>query len=120
GRASGPVHRSDRSDRGGACRRGHRLHIRAVSVPLDEEEPHPAAPCPDEASRRARRLPARRGRGGAGLMAAHAEAHHGLPIANQSSRVSASVLGMLLFIASEVMLFGSFFTAYFFVRVVNG
>ena len=30
------------------------------------------------------------------------------------------VLGMLLFIASEVMLFGSFFTAYFFVRVVNG
>ena len=27
---------------------------------------------------------------------------------------------MLLFIASEVMLFGSFFTAYFFVRVVNG
>jgi cytochrome c oxidase subunit III len=29
------------------------------------------------------------------------------------------LLGMLLFIASEVMLFGSFFTAYFFVRV-NG
>ena len=27
---------------------------------------------------------------------------------------------MLLFIASEVMLFGSFFTAYFFIRVVNG
>ena len=27
---------------------------------------------------------------------------------------------MLLFIASEVMLFGAFFTAYFFVRVVNG
>ena len=27
---------------------------------------------------------------------------------------------MLLFIASEVMLFGSFFSAYFFVRVVNG
>jgi cytochrome c oxidase subunit 3 len=53
-------------------------------------------------------------------MAAHAEAHHGPPIAHHSSRVSASVLGMLLFIASEVMLFGSFFTAYFFVRVVNG
>ena len=53
-------------------------------------------------------------------MAAHAEAHHGPPIAHQSSRVSASVLGMLLFIASEIMLFGSFFTAYFFVRVVNG
>ena len=56
-------------------------------------------------------------------MATHAEAadhHHGPPVANQSSRVDARVLGMLLFIASEVMLFGSFFTAYFFVRVVNG
>src|ERR1700675_698514 len=27
---------------------------------------------------------------------------------------------MLIFIASEIMLFGAFFTAYFFVRVVNG
>jgi len=44
---------------------------------------------------------------------------HGPPLANQSSRVSASVLGMFLFIASEAMLFGAFFTAYFFVRVVN-
>jgi cytochrome c oxidase subunit 3 len=53
-------------------------------------------------------------------VAAHAEAvHHGPPQAHHSSRVNASVLGMFLFIASEVMLFGSFFTAYFFVRVVN-
>jgi len=55
-------------------------------------------------------------------MTSHAEAaheHHGPPAANVSSRVSARVLGMLLFIASEIMLFGSFFTAYFFVRVVN-
>ena len=52
-------------------------------------------------------------------MAAHAEAHHGPPIANQSSRVDSTTLGMLLFIASEIMLFGSFFTIYFFVRVVN-
>jgi cytochrome c oxidase subunit III len=52
-------------------------------------------------------------------MAVHAEAHHGPPIANQSSRVDAPTLGMLLFIASEIMLFGSFFTIYFFVRVVN-
>jgi cytochrome c oxidase subunit III len=51
-------------------------------------------------------------------VAAHAEAHHGPPIAHQSSRVSAPVLGMFLFIASEVMLFGAFFTALFFVRVV--
>ena len=49
----------------------------------------------------------------------HAAGHHGPPIANQSSRISASVLGMFLFIASEAMLFGAFFTAYFFVRVVN-
>jgi cytochrome c oxidase subunit 3 len=47
-------------------------------------------------------------------------AHHGPPPANVSSRVDARVLGMFLFIASEIMLFGSFFTAYFFVRVVNG
>ena len=56
-------------------------------------------------------------------LSAHAEAadhHHGPPIANQSSRVDPRVLGMFLFIASEVMLFGSFFTAYFFVRVVDG
>ena len=51
-------------------------------------------------------------------MSAHAE-HHGPPIANQSSRVSSTVLGMFLFIASEAMLFGSFFTVYFFIRVVN-
>jgi cytochrome c oxidase subunit 3 len=34
--------------------------------------------------------------------------------------VDAQFLGMLLFIISEVMLFGAFFTAYFFIRVVNG
>ena len=47
-------------------------------------------------------------------MAAHAEAadhHHGPPVANQSSRVDSRVLGMLLFIASEIMLFGAVFTA---------
>ncbi|MFL5982373.1 MAG: heme-copper oxidase subunit III [Gaiellaceae bacterium] len=41
------------------------------------------------------------------------------PVTHQSSRVDSRTLGMFLFIASEVMLFGSFFTAYFFVRVVN-
>ena len=57
-----------------------------------------------------------------GRMTSHAEPlhdHHGPPEANKSSRIDAKVLGMLLFIASEAMLFGSFFTAYFFVRVVN-
>jgi cytochrome c oxidase subunit 3 len=59
-------------------------------------------------------------------MSAHAEAlghghdeHHGPPPANRSSRLDPTVFGMLLFIASEAMLFGSFFAAYFFVRVVN-
>jgi cytochrome c oxidase subunit III len=55
---------------------------------------------------------------------AHAEAHpagehHGPPIANQSSRIDARMLGMFLFIGSEIMLFGAFFTMYFFVRVVH-
>ncbi len=54
------------------------------------------------------------------MAAAEAAAHHGPPQAHQSSRVDARVLGMFLFIASEVMLFGAFFTAYFFIRVVNG
>lgn len=44
--------------------------------------------------------------------------HHGPPDANRSSRVDPALLGMLLFIVSEVMVFGAFFTAYFFVRVV--
>jgi cytochrome c oxidase subunit III len=48
-----------------------------------------------------------------------AEHHHGPPPANVSSRVEAQFLGMLLFIISEVMLFGAFFTAYFFIRVVG-
>src|SRR5437764_6431784 len=48
----------------------------------------------------------------------HAE-HHGPPPAHRSSRVEAPVLGMLLFIISEVMIFGAFFTAYFFIRIVT-
>jgi len=54
-------------------------------------------------------------------MSAHAETTHAghPPAAHQSSRVDARTLGMFLFIASEIMLFGSFFTIYFFVRVVN-
>jgi cytochrome c oxidase subunit 3 len=54
-------------------------------------------------------------------MEAHALEHghqHGPPEANRSSRVDSRELGMLLFIISEVMVFGAFFTAYFFIRVV--
>ncbi len=46
--------------------------------------------------------------------------HHGPPPANRSSRVEAPLLGMLLFIISEVMIFGAFFTAYFFIRIAEG
>ena len=54
---------------------------------------------------------------------AHAPAHgdqHGPPTANRSSRVEPQLLGMLLFIISEVMIFGAFFTAYFFIRIASG
>ena len=47
------------------------------------------------------------------------EEHHGPPPAHRSSRVEPQLLGMLLFIISEVMIFGAFFTAYFFIRVVD-
>jgi cytochrome c oxidase subunit 3 len=55
----------------------------------------------------------------AGALTLH-DHHHGPPPANQSSRVKPQTLGMLLFIISEVMVFGAFFTAYFFIRVVQG
>jgi cytochrome c oxidase subunit 3 len=43
---------------------------------------------------------------------------HGPPEAHQSSRIDRQTLGILLFIVSEVMLFGAFFASYFFLRVV--
>jgi cytochrome c oxidase subunit 3 len=54
--------------------------------------------------------------GGGGHTAEHH--HHGPPEANVSSRIDRQTLGILLFIISEVMLFGSFFASYFFLRVV--
>jgi cytochrome c oxidase subunit 3 len=51
---------------------------------------------------------------------AHEGEHHGPPAAHHSSRVDPQTLGMLLFIISEVMIFGAFFTAYFFIRVAQG
>lgn len=67
-------------------------------------------------------IPARHGRPVHGHDAPGHEPHdhHGPPPANRSSRVEAPLLGMLLFIISEVMVFGAFFTAYFFIRVVQG
>ena len=48
----------------------------------------------------------------------HEHEHHGPPEAHQSSRIDRQTLGILLFIVSEVMLFGAFFASYFFLRVV--
>jgi len=48
----------------------------------------------------------------------HAEHLHP-PQAHRSSRADPPMLGMLLFIISEVMIFGAFFTAYFFIRIVT-
>jgi cytochrome c oxidase subunit 3 len=58
--------------------------------------------------------------GAQGAGHAHDDHHHGPPEANRSSRVEPQLLGMFLFIISEVMVFGAFFTAYFFIRVVAG
>ena len=80
----------------------------------------PAAACSRRRTYEQRRA-RDRGRG----VTSHAEAavhggdHHGPPIANRSSRIEPTILGMFMFIGTEAMLFGSFFAAYFFVRVVN-
>jgi cytochrome c oxidase subunit 3 len=51
---------------------------------------------------------------------AHGHGGHGPPPAHQSSRVPPVLVGIYLFLASEAMLFGSFFAAYFFARVSAG
>lgn len=53
-------------------------------------------------------------------MEAHAADHGHMLEAHQSAKVNREWLGMVLFITSELMLFGSFFMAYFFIRVVQG
>ena len=52
--------------------------------------------------------------------AAHADTHGHMPVANASASINRELFGMMIFIASELMLFGSFFTAYFFIRFVQG
>ena len=49
----------------------------------------------------------------------HGAEQHGPIAANRSSRVDPPTLGMLLFIISEIMIFGAFFTAYFFIRIAQ-
>ena len=50
--------------------------------------------------------------------AGHEHEHHGPPEAHASSRIDRQTLGILIFIVSEIMLFGAFFASYFFLRVV--
>jgi cytochrome c oxidase subunit III len=49
----------------------------------------------------------------------HGDASEHPPPIHYSSRISPLIVGIFLFIGSEIMLFGSFFTVYFFCRVVN-
>ena len=49
----------------------------------------------------------------------HGDANLHPPPIHYSSRIAPTVVGIFLFIGSEIMLFGSFFTVYFFDRVVN-
>jgi cytochrome c oxidase subunit III len=55
-----------------------------------------------------------------GHAAADEHHHHGPPAYHESARIDQTVLGILLFILSEIMLFASFFAAYFFIRIVTG
>jgi cytochrome c oxidase subunit 3 len=48
----------------------------------------------------------------ASVTVAHEEHPAHPPEANQSSRIDRQTLGILLFIVSEVMLFGAFFASY--------
>jgi cytochrome c oxidase subunit 3 len=50
----------------------------------------------------------------------HGPAMEHAPPIYHSSRISPLIVGIFLFIGSEIMLFGSFFTVYFFDRVVTG
>src|SRR5204862_66442 len=125
GRTSRPVQRGDGGGARRARRRDPRLDVRAAQLRLAAREPRRAAAQGNGPAGRARR----RGHGGGSGIATYSHAepaghdeheHHGPPIPHHSSRIKPETLGMYLFIASEIMLFGSFFTAYFFVRIVNG
>ena len=104
GRAPGPVHGGAAGDRRRAGGRDHRLDVPRRAAGL-------AAPRPRRPAAQGRRRPVEHvvvepePVAGAYERAA-ARRHHGPPVANQSSRVNAATLGMLLFIASEIMVFG--------------
>src|SRR4029079_8218568 len=119
GLASRPVQRGDGGGARRARRRDRRLHVRAAQVGLAARRRRGAAEEGNGPPGRARRRRALLD-GGAGIATySHAEPvghdeheHHGPPVPHYSSRIKPETLGMYLFIASEIMLFGSFFTAY--------
>src|SRR5262249_49503856 len=130
------VRRREERDRALPDRRHPDLDPEGRAVQVARGGPDREGPGSDRPARRAHRVRDRAGavertraccggRGGAELMESasvavgHAEEHHPPPPeANQSSRIDRQTLGILLFIVSEVMLFGAFFASYFFLRVV--
>src|SRR4029079_12244264 len=103
------------------ARRHRHLDLPRDTFGLAAHRPDRARPDLHRQARRARRERGERLMESASIAAHTAthDEHHGPPAANQSSRVEAQLLGMMLFIISEVMVFGAFFTAYFFIRVVH-
>ena len=123
-RRPGPVHRDHERAAVLPRRRDRHLHASGDPLGLAALRPHRACPAGDGRPGRARRVRRQGARGVADLMEAASVAHlehdhHGPPEAHRSSRVEPQFLGMLLFIISEIMVFAAFFTAYFFIRVVN-
>ena len=87
----------------------------------DLVEPAPRRDGPAGRPRRLRGRPNERPRRAARPRPAHhGNANEHPPPIHYSSRINPLIVGIFLFIGSEIMLFGSFFTVYFFVRVVNG
>src|ERR671922_2845021 len=117
GGAPRPLHRDPERAPVLRARRNRDLDLSGDPLRVDAERSHRPGGGLDRQARRPRRE-----RGGelmeAAAHAVHEHAEHP-PAANVPSRVEAQFLGMLLFIISEVMLFGAFFTAYFFIRVVG-
>ena len=119
-----PVHRGARGDQRRARRRDHRLDLPERALGLAAARPDRAPAQRDRAARRPRRL----GEGERARRAARSRpqpptqqgnANEHPPPIHYSSRINPAIVGIFLFIGSEIMLFGSFFTVYFFDRVVN-
>ena len=125
GRPPRPVHGHDGGDPRRAGRRDHRLDVPERPLGLAAPRPGRAPAQRDRAARRPRRLGgapnerARRAASATAAMHTGGTANEHPPPIHYSSRINPVIVGIFLFIGSEIMLFGSFFTVYFFDRVVN-